>query len=479
MSDSPLPEIRDGFHSTVVRSGSETELQQGAEDESATSAGGDERSLKEANLPAEIRDIANPLATVAPHMSQFVIRVRPDRPVHLRYFQTFGLAEEMMHGRRHQFGLTRSHHLLRMRSLRALFDLLNEDISLDTAATRIAEAEDAIQALHEERVAFLEGVDKYLCQSVMSEEGYLDRHIDQYLSLNPDPDRETVEERFVQLRDHLDERAQEEASDIYEMLAELEANYGRRVTEVVADAALDTPYLVGPHDIDGFEDVPAAELDLRSRFDAAVNAVRAIDPSDIDEDSAQELLAEVGEELSDPFRGSGATHPRELELPLLDIPQSIDSSDALRNKYDVILEAPTEIGQILNAAFRFKGNFGGAIYRIETQDGVFPNWQVNPLIADEDIPDGALGVPVRSVESYKELWEWVYFGSKILDGLLAMVGRQTSVAIDCPLCGISMDGTCHPDGCPSAHLVDKVQTNKSRIARAIEDARGHPGTPPN
>ncbi|MCU4744191.1 hypothetical protein [Natronoglomus mannanivorans] len=440
-----------------------------AGDESATSVKTDEQSLRKADLPTEIRDIANPLATVAPHMSQFVVRVRPDRPIHLRYFQTFGLAEEMMHGRRHQFGLTRSHHLLRMRSLRALFDHLNEDISLETAAMRITTAEDAIQKLHEERVSFLEGVDKYLCQSVMSEEGYLDRHIDQYLSLNSEPNRETVEDRFEQLREHLDERAQEEASEVYDMLAELEANYGRRVTEVVADAALDTPYLVGPHEIDGFEAIPAEELDLKSRFDAAVNAVRAIDPSDIDEDSTQELLAEVGDDLSDPFRGSGATHPRELDLPLLDIPQSIDSSDALRNKYDVILEAPTEIGQILNAAFRFKGNFGGAIYQIETQDGVYPNWQVNPLIADKEIPDGALGIPVRSVESYKELWEWVYFGSKILDGLLVMVGRRTTVSIECPLCGVSMNGTCHPDGCPSAHLVDKVKNNKTRIVPALED----------
>ena len=451
----PLPELSDGFNMSV----SDHQSSVGVENPDTT------------ELPPEFRDIENPLATVAPHVSQFVVRVNPNEPVHLRYFQTFGLAEEMMHGRRHRFGLTRSHHLLRMRSLRALFEVIDDPGQVQSAADRIVEAEQAIDTLHERRFSFLEGVDKYLCQSVMSEEGYLDRHIDQYMSLDQAADRETVERRFERLREFLTRRAREEDAAVYETLAGLERDYGRRVTELAADAALDTPYLVGPHDIDGFDAIPADELNLRDRLDAAVAAVRTIDPSDVDEESEQTLLTKIEAELSGPVRGTEGVHPRELDLPLLDIPQSIESADLLRNKYDVVLEAPTEMGQIINAAFRFTGNFGGVVYRIETEDGVQPNWLVNPLVGEEPVPNDALGVPVDTVETYKQLWERVYFGNELLDTLLGMVGRNADRTVVCPLCGISVTGTCHPDGCPSDRMIDTVRKHKYRIVRALEDAR--------
>ena len=451
----PLPELSDGFNMSV----SDHQSSVGVENPDTT------------ELPPEFRDIENPLATVAPHVSQFVVRVNPNEPVHLRYFQTFGLAEEMMHGRRHRFGLTRSHHLLRMRSLRALFEVIDDPGQVQSAADRIVEAEQAIDTLHERRFSFLEGVDKYLCQSVMSEEGYLDRHIDQYMSLDQAADRETVERRFERLREFLTRRAREEDAAVYETLAGLERDYGRRVTELAADAALDTPYLVGPHDIDGFDAIPADELNLRDRLDAAVAAVRTIDPSDVDEESEQTLLTKIEAELSGPVRGTEGVHPRELDLPLLDIPQSIESADLLRNKYDVVLEAPTEMGQIINAAFRFTGNFGGVVYRIETEDGVQPNWLVNPLVGEEPVPNDALGVPVDTVETYKQLWERVYFGNELLDTLLGMVGRNADRTVACPLCGISVTGTCHPDGCPSDRMIDTVRKHKYRIVRALEDAR--------
>lgn len=450
----PLPELRDGFNMSV----SETQ----------SSIGIDTADTGE--LPPEFRDIENPLATVAPHVSQFVVRVNPSKPVHLRYFQTFGLAEEMMHGRRHRFGLTRSHHLLRMRSIRALFEAIEDPGRIGSAAERIVEAEQAIDTLHERRFSFLEGVDKYLCQSVMSEEGYLDRHVDQYVSLDMAADRGTVERRFERLREFLTRRAREEDAQVYDTLAGLERDYGRRVTELAADAALDTPYLVGPHDIDGFDAAPADDLNLRDRLNAAVSAVRTIDPSDVDEESEQALLTEIQAELAGPIQGTEGVHPRELDLPLLDIPQSIESTELLRNKYNVVLEAPTEMGQTINAAFRFTGNFGGAVYRIETEDGVQPNWLVNPLVAEESIPDDALGIPVDAVETYKQLWERVYFGNELLDTLLGMVGQDTERIVACPLCGISATGRCHPDGCPSAQMIDTVRERKLQIVQALEDA---------
>mgnify|MGYP006280924405 CR=1 FL=1 len=458
----PLPELNYGFKMAV---------------QSRQSSVGFSDKPNIEDLPPDFRDIADPQADVAPHVSQFVIRVRPDRPVHLRYFQTFGLAEEMMHGRRHQFGLTRSHHLLRMRSIRTLFDIINGRISLKDGAEKIIEAENAIQELYGKRLEYLEGIDKYLCQSVMSEEGYLDRHVEEYLSLDTDIDAKTVRQRFEQLREFLDGLAREESQTVYDELSALEADYGRRVTEVVADAALDTPYLVGPHTIEGIEAIPVSELDLQSRFDAAINAVRSIDPSEIEEDR-EELLADIGSELSDPLVGTESTHPRELHLPLLDIPQSIDTSEALKDKYDVILEAPSAIGQILNAAFRFTGNFGGVIYRMEKPEGLetdlsddlVANWQVNPLVADNDVQDDALGVPVESVDSYKELWEWVYFGHHMLDSIMARTHQHTLGDIHCPLCGVSVTGECHPDGCRCQTLVKAIEDDLKDMVNALEKA---------
>jgi len=463
MANRNLPDLRHGFNMAVSEENwqSDTEL--------PDSPGHKDRP----DLPEDIKDIENPLATVAPQVSQFVIRVRPDRPVHLRYFQTFGLAEEMMHGRRHQFGLTRSHHLLRMQSIRALFEFINGEKDLQSTGQRIARVEDEVEMLHEERFSFLEGVDKYLCQSVMSEEGYLDRHIEQYQSLNPELDTTTVENRFERLRDHLNTRAREEAPEVYDTLAGLEAEYGRRVTEVIADAALDTPYLVGPHNIDGFDTIAVSELDLDRRFNAAVDAAHALDPDDVDDKTAEGLLADIGAELYDPVQDPEGAHPRELNLPLLDIPQKVDSAETLRNKYDVIMEAPTEMGQIINAAFRFTGNFGGVIYKIETPDKEEPqpNWLVNPLIADEEIPSDGLGIPVESADSYKELWEWVYAGDRLLDSILMKVGRHTEPDIGCPLCGVSVSGSCHPDGCPLESKISTLEAQKLDLVKTIEDCR--------
>jgi hypothetical protein len=129
-----------------------------------------------------------------------------------------------------------------------------------------------------------------------------------------------------------------------------------------------------------------------------------------------------------------------------------------------------QMGQIINAAFRFTGNFGGVVYRMETEDGTHPNWLVNPLVAEESVREDGLGVPVDSVETYKELWERVYFGNELLDTLVGIVGQDVTESVACPLCGISVTGKCHPDGCPNAAKVKTVREHKQRIVRALEDA---------
>ncbi|MFB6171100.1 MAG: hypothetical protein ABEJ23_01100 [Haloarculaceae archaeon] len=423
-----------------------------------------------ADLPADIRDIENPLATVAPHLSQFVLYVDPTRPEHMRYFQTFALAEEMMHGRRHRFGLTRSHHLAVYRSLLFLYRYVDGELDAQTAAANVVKYDRTCRSIHAKRASVLETIDRYLCQSVMDEPGYLDRHIDGYLEANPDLDRATVEERFDSVQQVFREAARGEDEDLFEQLQAIEERYNRRVAETVADTALDVPYLIAPLEVQGYASVDLRDLDLRDRFDAATTALTELpvdDPGQVDSDV---LRRDVVAQMSDPVgEATGERHPRDLTMPLLDVPQQVDPEETVQDRYDAIMEAPTAIGRVINAAFRFTGNFGGAVYRIPDERGSpTNNWFVNPLIDDEPVGPTVGHPPLRGAETYQELWGWVFVGDGLIEQLLDRRETTARTGVRCPLCAVSMGGQCGGDRCTYAPLIDRLDDRRDPLLDAIE-----------
>lgn len=428
-------------------------------------------SVDKSDLPEEFRDIEDVLATVYPHLSQFFLYVDPSRPEHMSIFQAFALAEEMMHGRRHRFGLTRSHHLTTYRYLETFFDYLQGDRPVDRAAEQIVTYRTLAHRIHVARHSLLETVDSYLCQSVMSESGYLDQHVDDYLEANPDLDRETAKQRFERVRDTFRQAARSEDEALYERLDDLETRYDRRIAETVADTVLDIPYLIEPLTESGYDSIPPSELDFGTRFDRAVAALDELSVSDSDgvdtNELRRDLEARIDEQSGRPKEGR---HPRELEMPLLDIPQRVAPNETGEQRYDAIMEAPTSLGRVINAAFSFQGNFGGVIYRVPGEDGsLYNNWFVNPFIYDEPVGPTAGRPPLGGAETYQELWERVYVGERLLNSLGENM-FTTPKRVQCPLCAISMDGECADSGCAYADVVNAANQRRHELVDALENA---------
>jgi hypothetical protein len=472
----PLPRFEDGFNMSsqveTIEEGIGKEPDQDSVDPEDPGA---------IELPPAIQNWPNVLAGAQPHISLFEMHLPPDKPEGLRYFQTFGLAEEMMHGRRHKFGLTRSIHLLKLVSTRSFLRYFEGSLSADKLADILVYHKLLTTSLNNQREPLLEAIDKYLCYSVMGEEGYLDQHIEEMQDLREDLSYDEIHANFARTRARLyhsipksiaeDPYKRETYEYVFERLEEIEGQYNRQVAETVADAALDILYLVKPIELSGYQSVSHDRIRLIDRFDAAITALEQIeiDLEDIDPDA---LRARIGENLDDPNESDAHDHrhPRELTLPLLDIPQTAEPEEAIRNKYEVILEAPTEMGQILNAAFRFTGNFGGAIYRIEQPDGtVTTNWKVNPLIADEPIDEDAIlpGSNPFGADTYEELWEFTYVYEHFIEQLFTIAQASDDDSVECPLCEIAAEEFCHPDGCPIEPIKEGINEEITELEHHI------------
>lgn len=485
--DSSLPRSNHGFNMSVQTTVRGESSEADSKREPSTDSESDSSIPSIDKLPEEIQDWPPVLAAAHPHTSLLVVYLDPSQAEHLRFFQTFGLAEEMMHGRRHKFGLSRSLHLLKLESYAALRRFLTGSESIEMLAAILVKNELIINRIHSQREPLLEAIDKYLCYSVMGEEGYLDQHIEEFREIRDDLSYEEAKDKFTQTRRWLYEETPESLEEddekkelynyVFDKLEEIEETYNRQVAETVADAALDIPYLIEPLQLSGYQTVDYENIDLIERFDAAIAALKEID-IEIDDIDPNQLRTRIETELVDPNENDDDyRHPRELALPLLDIPQTAEPDEAIRNKYEVILEAPTEMGQILNAAFRFTGNFGGAVYLMERPDGEnATNWKVNPLIADEEIDHDAIlpGSNPFGANTYEELWEYTYVYDHIIQQLVTQQGQKEVLPLVCPLCEIATEGNCHPEGCPVKPILEPINEKLGDIMYRINvesDAR--------
>lgn len=408
------------------------------------------------------------LAVVEPSTSRLVIYVDPHDMWSMRFLQAFGFREELLHGERQRFGLTKSVHLLKREARLALFSILRDEIDLQTGVDRIARNRRVCSAIREERESLLEAVDKFLIHAVTADTRYLEQQAEIHAQTH-NASYDEVLERLQDAKEAIEEKQIREIaarSDIFESLKQVRQTYDLKTAESVADAALDIPYLIQPLEFDGYASVPHEALDLRSRFEAAIDALHEVD-NDAEKLSPDTLLKRLRQRLLDPLESDSARDPGQADLPLdlIKMPlQSLETDSKGLEGYEAVEQSTTELGQIINSAFRSISSFGGIVYVME--DGGRPiaertNWLVNPRIADE---------PTRTGLTYEELWQKAFLGEQLLEQIERATRLDGSPdAIQCPLCTVSPENECGKAGCACESYVDAVEDRLNEIVTALQD----------
>ena len=401
-------------------------------------------------------------ATTRPDASWLLIRVDPADRSGLFQFYMLGFREELMHGERGRFGLTRNVRLLRRQSYEALYQMLDGKIDPSAARERIEPRWRAAERIRDERLELLETIDQFLTRSALQDPAVVDHGAQELID---DP----VER--ADLLDEFDTLVENYESDVplegvYENLVDIEDRYGTSTAVAVADVALDLPQLVAPLDAESITSVSAdelsegviasAEIDLVERFGRATAALESLGTQTTGLDTG-EIVDRIEDELAD-----GTERERRalqsIPLPLLDVPASVASESGAE---DVLLDLDSFsslLAQIITAAFTSVGTLGGAIYRTGERSDAW-EWLVNPLIADRPIDGVPDGFPSGGRQlTYGEYWQLNLLADVLVDRLMDAESAAAFVADnECPLCRHSHDRYCGDDAC---------QTNALRSAAA-------------
>lgn len=396
-------------------------------------------------------------ATTRPDASWLLIRVDPSRRSELFQFYMLGFREELMHGERGRFGLTRNVRLLRRQSYEALYRMLAGEIEPATARQRIEPHWEAAERIRDERLELLETIDQFLTRSAMQDPAIVEHGAQEVID---DPvERADLLEEFYTLVENYESDVPLEG--VYQDLVDIEAQYGTSTAVAVADVALDVPHLVSPLDAASVTGVSAEELsrdviepseiDLVERFDRATEA--------LDETGTRttglgtdEIVDRIEGELAEGTdRNSRAL--RAVPMPLLDVPASVASDAGAGDVLADIDGVSSLLAQVLTAAFTSVGTLGGAIYRTGERPDAW-EWLVNPLVADRRIDAYPDGFPDGGRQlTYGEYWQL----NLVADVLVSRLMDAESAAAfarenDCPLCRHSHDRHCGDDTCQTTAL---------------------------
>lgn len=396
-------------------------------------------------------------ATTRPDASWLLLRVDPAERSELFQFYMLGFREEMMHGERGRFGLTRNVRLLRRQSYEALYQMLDGTIDPVVARERIESRWRTAERIRDERLELLETIDQFLTRSALQDPMVVEHGAQELID---DPvERADLLNEFDTLVENYESDVPLEG--VYEDLVDIEDRYGTSTAVAVADVALDLPQLVAPLDGESIAGVSAdelsgdviasAELDLVERFNRATVALESVGTRTTGLDTA-----EIVDSIEDEF-AEGTHHERRalqaVPLPLLDVPASVASESGPE---DVLLDLDSFsslLAQILTAAFTAVSPLGGAIYRTGERPDAW-EWLVNPLVADKPID----GVPDRFPSGGRQLTYGEYWQLNLLaDVLVARLMDAESAAAfaadnDCPLCRHSHDRYCGDDACQTTAL---------------------------
>jgi len=419
-------------------------------------------------------DAAEGLAYASPSLNRVEFHVHPDRETAngqatVVATQVKTLREELLHGERSHLGVARNVRLLDRRVQRLLEDLAAHGRSTtgsdpDADAGVVEETLASLSELRSRRAAItrarepvVEAVDKFHVHALLDDEETVledlidGRTSDQFIA---DAAREVVQ-RMIDSGEgdgYHDET-------VYDALERLYEASGWRVAEATATAAFDIPYLLAAVaepardlgiDTGGFETVPAAELRtvLDERFQIAVDVADGATADAPENATVTELADRIRsaiEERTD--RKTPERTPSAVSLPLLDVPArrdrdappGADGSDAT-----ALDHVETPVGYFLAGAFRTAGDFGGALY--VTPEGEW-SWAINPWVADQPVDVG-----IDGVDTYDRLWAH----AAVCHSVAAQLVDEDRSRVACSLCARSGPGTCGPEGCSFASLIDGV-----------------------
>jgi hypothetical protein len=399
--------------------------------------------------------------TIRPDLSWLIVRVDPTARTELFLFYMLGFREELMHGERGRFGLTRNVRLLRRQCYELFYRMLDGEVDPAVARSRIRERWDAAAAVRAERHDMLETIDQFLTRSAVRDPGLLEEQATQVTD-DPTLRGDLIGYFNEQLADYEDDVP---LDGVFEELIAVEDAHGTNAAVAVADTALDIPNLIAPLDpetIAGLsadeyrgDIVPPADIELVDRFERTRDALDELGPEVAGLDT-QTIVDMLESELDE-----GTTDTRRMlqhvEMPLLDVPATIARDADASSPVEDLDAAPSMLSQVLTRAFTSVGAIGGALYRTNAGDDAW-EWLVNPLIADrpvdgypDDFPDGDDGL------TYGEYWQLNLLADVFIERLMrADDPTRLRAANDCPLCRHSTDRFCGDDRCQTRPLREDV-----------------------
>jgi hypothetical protein len=415
--------------------------------------------------------------------------------------------EELLHGERQQFGLTRNVYLLKALARETLFTLLTSERDeldhgeLQAAARRILKLRTAAMRLITAKSQFIEAVDKHLMNAVLEEgAGESDRYLREVATEYVDQFSDaTVDDivSFLRCAIRYDQQRIENTGGEYvdtaviRILERVTDEYGREVSEAAADVALDVPYtdpvLAEVVDTVPYVDDELAETvdgtdtkrfdadEIRQRFETVTDALeRVAIPDDADRDDIRSRLRTELDETDGRLQT--------VSLPLLDVPRA-ETEGAVGSDagYEVMQDAPTAVSRLLSGGFGYVGDFGGIIYRDETNDR---HLLINPWAFDHSV-SLAIDNGRTAASTYAELWYRSYFADAVVEYLIYLVIRweadptvlpDTAIETDkipripCPFCELIDGEYCGHDRCRSATLVDRINALRGDLVAAFRSA---------
>lgn len=374
-------------------------------------------------------------AIALPHISCLIINVKPDNVSQMLEVYTLAIREELLHGIRKRFGLTRNVHLLHQECTTALFKYLRGNLTAQRAAETIVQCQIAAHDIVSVQNEYLEATDQYLNRKALEDENALRNDVESFIG-NENQNIDQICDQLQDRKNQFEERRHDTRNDdVYEKLGRLGDRFGPVIAQHVADAVLDVPYAIEPGQVDmqrlESTRVDSVSLDRTSLGDRFSN--RLEQAVEIVEDHSDPVAAgpDLKTRLKPQIRQDSGSSPTEriqdLSLPLLDEPTQVSESGA----QSATRSPPGSVDKVLSAAFQLPGNFGGCIF----WNDMDPNWQLNPLINHQQT-------------GYRQRWERSYVSHRLIEQLKykwwmvdGPAGKMPGqIEHNCPLCELSHDG---------------------------------------
>jgi hypothetical protein len=388
------------------------------------------------------------LASTRPDLGLLFLHVSPAHEPSFQKFALVGFREELLHGSRRTFGLTRNARLFLRDCYATLLSAVTGDTDVATAKQTVRETGAMFERIREHQRPLIETVDQFLTTATLRDETLLQQQTARMF------DSPTERAQFLEnVPTEPDPARREEIlPSVLDALEDIRATFRLDTAVAVADAALDVPFFIAEPpsgwgvDANNAHVVPLTEVDLEERFSGVRNTFEALNP---------DRKAAPGRALAETLRREfdGVIPPedsvQQVSLPLLDIPErtAVDENEGPGvSRFET---TPSVLSQLVRDAFGPQGQFGGLVYYTASGER---QWLNNPLFEGETVP--ARFDVGRGVErSYREYWQL----NVVLDRLFLDLFNDDDCILQCQICEYTNGHQCGGDSCLYDPLVAAFQ----------------------